>query len=30
MVSLADLAMSLPDDDVGELVGSVSAAAPNN
>jgi CBS domain-containing protein len=30
MVSLADLAMSLPEDDVGELVGSVSAAPANN
>ncbi|GAB7004600.1 CBS domain-containing protein [Nocardioides sp. AN3] len=30
MVTLADLAMSLPDDDVSELVGSVSSAAPNN
>ena len=30
MVSLADLALSLPDEDVGELVGTVSTAPPNN
>jgi CBS domain-containing protein len=30
MVSLADLAMSLPDEDIGEFVGTVSAAPPNN
>ncbi|SFC39378.1 CBS domain-containing protein [Nocardioides terrae] len=30
MVSLADLAMTLPEDDVGELVGVVSSAPPNN
>ena len=30
MVSLADLAMNLPDEEIGELVGAVSAAAPNN
>ena len=30
MVSLVDLAMNLPDEDVGEVVGSVSAAAANN
>jgi CBS domain-containing protein len=30
MVTLADLAMHLPDDEVGELVGAVSAAPPNN
>jgi CBS domain-containing protein len=30
MISLADLAMSLPEDNVGELVGAVSSAPPNN
>jgi CBS domain-containing protein len=30
MISLADLALSLPEDDVGELVGAVSAAPANN
>jgi len=30
MISLADLAMRLPEDEVGELVGAVSAAPPNN
>ena len=30
MISLADLAMSLPEDDVGELVGAVSSAPANN
>lgn len=30
MVSLGDLAMNLPDEDVGELVGAVSSAPPNN
>jgi CBS domain-containing protein len=30
MVSLADLAMSLPDEDIGELVGAVSSSPPNN
>lgn len=30
VVSLADLAMSLPDEEVGELVGAVSSAPPNN
>ena len=30
MISLADLAMSLPDEGVGELVGAVSSAPANN
>ena len=30
MVSLADLAMNLPDENVGERVGAVSSAPPNN
>jgi len=30
MISLADLAMRLPEDEVGELVGAVSSAPPNN
>lgn len=30
VVSLADLAMNLPDEEIGELVGAVSAAPANN
>jgi CBS domain-containing protein len=30
VVSLGDLAMNLPDEEVGELVGAVSSAPPNN